>query len=178
MSSLLSDKDDYARITDLLLEAGHVLATQHYLERNVTDIAKETPSESELFCKKVVQWIDASDLVLFEVTTPCVEVGYDLATALNKSKPVLVLYKESTGVVPYGLKGLHDDRLLVQSYTDKNVSQVLDHALDWASIQANIRFGFPLAAQQAEYLAAAARKKQMSRASYIQSLLEKEMVRG
>lgn len=165
MGSVFGNKDDYTRITAVLESEGHRLVTRHYLERK---------SETEVFYKKVTRWINAADCVMFEVSTPCVEVGYDLALALNKAKPVLVLYKETVGVVPYGLKGLQHEKLQIVAYTDKNLTEVLQQALLWASEQANVRFDFPLSDDLAEYLEVAARKKQISRAAFLQLLLERE----
>jgi len=174
MTSLFGNTGDYARIAGVLESEGHRLVTRHYLERTIDDLEKELPSETELFYNKVLQWINDADFVIFEVSTPCVEVGYDLAQSLNKAKPVLVLYKEMTGVVPYGLKGLHHEKLLVAAYTDKNLTQVLQQALVWASEHANIRFSFPLSGDLAEFLDTAARKKQISRSTFLQLLLERE----
>ncbi len=178
MGSLFGDQAQYARIAAILESEGHSLITRHYLERTPEELDAETPQEAELFYKKVLAWVNQADFVVFEVTTPCVEVGYDLSLVLSKSKPALVLYNADIGVVPYGLKGLHLEKLQVSSYTDKNITEVLLQALNWASELANIRFNLPLDTKTAEFLDISATKKQVSRAAYLQQLLEKEMVRG
>lgn len=175
MGSLLGDQVGYGTIVDYLERCGHRLVTRHYLEKKPEKLESESPADAELFCKQVYTWISQADFVVFEVSTPCVEVGYDLSVALNKSKPVLVLYKQKTGVVPYGLKGLQVEKLQLASYTDENLAAVLQHGLDWASELADIRFNFPLDATTAEYLAVMAQKKGVSRATYLQQLLKKEM---
>ncbi|MDA1079767.1 MAG: hypothetical protein O2840_03740 [bacterium] len=178
MGSLFGDQKKYREIANILTAEGNFLVTEHHIEKNAKDLESESPEETELFYKKVSNWIDLADFVIFEVTTPCVEGGYDLSLALSKSKPALVIYNAETGVVPYGLKGLNLEKLQVSSYTDKNLKAVLLQALDWASKLADIRFNVPLDPTTAVFLDAATTKKQITRAAYIQQLLEKEMVRG
>ncbi|NCN82477.1 MAG: hypothetical protein GW947_00770 [Candidatus Pacebacteria bacterium] len=178
MGSLFDNQAGYAEIAAILESEGHHFVTRYYLERTPKKLEAEKPEEMELFYKKVLSWIKKADFVIFEVSNPCVEVGYDLSIVLSMSKPVLVLYNAEKGAVPYGLRGLHLEKLQVSSYTDKNLKEVLLQALDWASELANIRFDFPLDAEAAEFLDAAATKKQVSRVAFLQQLLEKEKIRG
>ena len=44
-----------------------------------------------------LKWLNESDIIVAEVSTPSLGVGFEIATALNKGKKVLCLFKNQKG---------------------------------------------------------------------------------
>ncbi len=170
------NRNDYVRIVSLIEKMGHDVVTKHALERNPTDIENESSAESELYAKKISTWMKKADIVVFEVTEPDVSIGFEVATALNLSKPVIILYRRDKRSIPHALKGIHSDRLQLLSYDDNTLDEMLELALDFAEETGDIRFNFFITPAINAYLDWVAKEKKLPRSVYLRNLIEKEMM--
>ncbi len=84
----------YPAIIALLRQHGTVL-TEH-VGRQALDGAGETALHAREIFARDVHWIDASDLVVAEVTTPSLGVGYELGRAEARGIPVIALFDETS----------------------------------------------------------------------------------
>lgn len=84
------DQSIYQSIIELLKKYGHVL-TEHIGNPNLTAHG-ESISDREIFSRDI-NWLDSSDVVIAEISTPSLGVGYELGRAESLNKPVLCLYK-------------------------------------------------------------------------------------
>ena len=85
----------YEKLIRLLENYGEVL-TEHIGEKSV--IMSETESYTdEYIYERDMSWLKESDLVIAEVTTPSLGVGYEIRYAVETNKPVLALYHEEAG---------------------------------------------------------------------------------
>lgn len=87
-----SDVDLYAELIELLEDHGEVL-TEHVGTEDVE--AKEAPqglSDGEIHDQDLA-WLREADVVVAEVTTPSLGVGYEIGRAVEWGKPVLCLYR-------------------------------------------------------------------------------------
>ena len=175
MGSLFGDKENYQKIVDFLASDGHISVSDHFLTRKKEDLDKETPAEAELYSKKVGAWLQSADVLVIEVSEPFVSAGYLIATALEQHKPVVILYKEKFGLPPYGLKGINNKRLQIHSYTDAKLKETLRHAMDTAESMMDVHFNFPIPSRLSTFLSTASQRRSMTRATYLKSLLEREM---
>jgi len=167
-------KSDYQRIVTKINDLGYELVTNHVLERDITQVESETEEESELQSKKLASWIKNADIVVFDTSAPEVSLGYEIALALNMSKPVIVLYRKELST-PHGLKGIKSDKLQLVSYNDTTLEEMLEYALDYAEEATDIRFNFFVTPTISAYLDWIARERKLPRSVYLRRLIENDM---
>lgn len=107
------DENIYAHIVDHLLERGFEVPTEHLARPEVMDLEKIVDPE-EVY-RRDIEWIDACDAVVAEVSTPSHGVGYEIAYALGIGKKVLCCYREGTPVSKM-ITGNRSPSLTVASY--------------------------------------------------------------
>jgi hypothetical protein len=175
MGAVDGNKKDYKKIIEIVESLGHEVVTMHAFEREIKDIENESPQEAELVAKKLLQWIKASDTVIYEISKPDISIGYEVANALNLGKPVIVLYRSNGGAIPHGLKGLNSDKLQIDSYDDDTLPELLKVALDYAQDVSDIRFNFFISPALSNYLDWISQHKKVPRSVYLRDLIEKDM---
>ncbi|MGB7296758.1 MAG: nucleoside 2-deoxyribosyltransferase, partial [Candidatus Aminicenantales bacterium] len=90
------DENIYQQLVDALLADGHEVPTlmnagpawQHM---------EGSPKPSEVY-RRDTRWIDESQVLIAEVSTPSHGVGYEISYALERNKPVLCIYRRGTRV--------------------------------------------------------------------------------
>lgn len=117
----------YQAITETLLNSGHEVPTAHLAETGVVDLEKIVDA-GEIY-QRDVNWIQACDALIAEVSTPSHGVGYEVAFALGLGKPVLCCH-QSGQVVSKMITGNPDKNLQVASYRDaKHVAEIVQNFL-------------------------------------------------
>jgi hypothetical protein len=76
---------------------------------------------------------------------------------------------------PIFLRGRQEEKLLILSYNNKNLEEVLESAVDYASEQQDTRFNFFISPQIGNYLDWVAKQKRVPRAVYLRRLIEEDM---
>jgi nucleoside 2-deoxyribosyltransferase len=85
----------YASIIDYLRRFGSVL-TEHVGSPGLMPSGEENLSDSQIH-RRDLQWLRQSDIVIAEVTTPSLGVGYEIGRAVESEKPVLCLFRNNRG---------------------------------------------------------------------------------
>lgn len=85
------DKELYFQLIQHLSKYGDVL-TEHVGDGDLTDWGEDGPTDEWIF-NRDVSWIEASDVVIAEVSTPSLGVGYEIARAETMNKKILCLYR-------------------------------------------------------------------------------------
>ena len=85
----------YLKIIDHLRQYGTVL-TEHIGDAQLTASGETGPSDSYIF-ERDMDWLRSSEIIVAEVTTPSLGVGYELGMAEALGKKVLCLYRKSEG---------------------------------------------------------------------------------
>ncbi|MFO7617989.1 MAG: pyridoxal-phosphate dependent enzyme [Bacteroidales bacterium] len=88
-----SDVLIYKELIDFLKSFGRVL-TEHVGEPSLTDEGHLPPAEIHA---RDLAWLRSADVVVAEVTTPSLGVGYELGKAVSLGKPVLCLFRRASG---------------------------------------------------------------------------------
>jgi hypothetical protein len=169
------NKEDYSLIVEIIKELGCDLITNHSLKRDISDIESETGEESEGYAKKMVGWIKEADVVVVEATKAVLGAGFELATALNLSKPVIALYRPEVGDPPHVLRGVDSERLQVISYTTDTLRDTLKQALDYATETQDTRFNFFISPKHQNYLDWISQNRKIPRSVFLRRLIEKHM---
>ena len=122
-----NDQAIYKLIVDHLLEAGNVVPTAHLSAPNVTGL-ESVVDPIEVF-ERDVTWVKDCDALIAEVSTPSHGVGYEVALALEKCKPVLCLYRKNAKVSKM-ITGNTTPTIRVSSYqTEGEALALLDNFL-------------------------------------------------
>jgi len=90
--SIRGERDDaelYNQIIEYLKTFGDVL-TEHVGSANIS--MQGESSKNQYIHDRDIKWIDECDVVVGEVSTPSLGVGYEIRDALNKNKKVLCLF--------------------------------------------------------------------------------------
>ena len=85
----------FIKINNLLKNYGIIL-DEHVANPNVSKI-EENHSLSEIY-NRDIEWLKDCDMVVAEVSTPSLGVGYELCFAENLGIPVIVLYDKNINV--------------------------------------------------------------------------------
>lgn len=107
------DERVYQQLVKALLEGGYQVPTAHIADAGVEEMdAREEPLD---IYQRDVDWIEDSDLLIAEVTTPSHGVGYEIGYALSLGKRVLCLHREDTAISKM-ISGNPDPLLTVHGY--------------------------------------------------------------
>ena len=86
------DKALYLQLIQHLARYGQVL-TEHVGDGSLTELGEDGPSDNWIYDRDM-SWIKASDVVIAEVSTPSLGVGYEIGKAEDMNKKMLCLYRE------------------------------------------------------------------------------------
>ena len=89
------ETDIYNNIITYLSSKAEVL-TEHVGSSELTIIGETNRSDGEIFLRDM-EWLQSADLVIAEVTTPSLGVGYELGIAEKLKIPALCLYQPIKG---------------------------------------------------------------------------------
>ncbi len=128
------DQPMYAAIVNHLRALGHHVLTAHLASANVMD--EEAVVDPVAVYRRDVAWVEACDAMIAEVTTPSHGVGYEIAYALDRRKPVLCCYRAGARVSKMIL-GNTAPQITVRAYRDEAEGlQVVDTFLTPLAIPA------------------------------------------
>ena len=88
-------KDAYLEIINHLKQYGEVL-TEHIGNQDLADSGEKGISEERIYNRDMF-WLKQSDVVVAEVSSPSLGVGYELSRAEKMGKRILCLYKLQKG---------------------------------------------------------------------------------
>ena len=97
-ASISGGRDDaprYAALISSLGAFGHVL-TEHIGSPGLSDGGEHGPEDHEIYARDM-GWLNAADIVVAEVTTPSLGVGYEVARAASLGKTVIALFRPDSG---------------------------------------------------------------------------------
>ena len=89
------ETDIYNNIITHLFSKAEVL-TEHVGSSKLTTIGETNRTNRKIFLRDM-EWLQSADLLIAEVTTPSLGVGYELGIAENLKIPVLCLYRLQKG---------------------------------------------------------------------------------
>ena len=133
--SIRGGRDDvklYKQIINYISTYGEVL-TEHIGNENLTKIGENINSDKFIFDRDI-KWLSSVNIVIAEVSTPSLGVGYELGIAETLNKPILCLYKKNnnkrlSAMINGNNKfscGFYEDflsiQLLIKDFMDKNTN--------------------------------------------------------
>jgi hypothetical protein len=129
-----SDREIYHGLIRHLRGFGDVL-TEHVGDQKLTVLGEERMPDEAIY-RRDIEWIRMADVVIAEVTSPSLGVGYEIACAEALDKPILCLYCPSSGARLSAMVA-GNPRLLVREYGElEEASRHLDRFLGSLGISA------------------------------------------
>lgn len=89
------DQEKYSKIIQHLKQYGDVL-TEHVGDQAIDALGEKNLS-SEFIFQRDIKWMKEADIVIAEVSTPSLGVGYELRLAEELKKKVLCLFRGTSG---------------------------------------------------------------------------------
>ena len=91
----LNDVDLYKTLIEHLKKYGNVL-TEHVGDEKLTKKTENLLSDKQIHDRDI-EWLLNSDVLVAEVTTPSLGVGYEIARAVEHNLSILCLYRPQEG---------------------------------------------------------------------------------
>lgn len=88
------DQAVYAQLIKLLRAHGTVL-TEHFGEASLTSAGENLPDQA--IHDRDLNWLRSADVLVAEVTTPSLGVGYEIGRAVEWGKRVVCLHRPAAG---------------------------------------------------------------------------------
>ncbi|NOR73909.1 MAG: nucleoside 2-deoxyribosyltransferase [Draconibacterium sp.] len=85
----------YLQIIEYLKTFGEVL-TEHIGDPNLTSLGDDGPSDKYIHDRDL-EWLQSSDILVAEVTSVSMGVGYEIGRAVETGKKVLCLFRPNSG---------------------------------------------------------------------------------
>ncbi|MFO7998272.1 MAG: nucleoside 2-deoxyribosyltransferase [Bacteroidales bacterium] len=86
-----ADKELYLLLIQHLTKHGHVL-TEHIGDPNLGKAGEDGQTDEWIY-QRDLEWLEESDVIVAEVSTPSLGVGYEIGRAESMKKPVLCLFR-------------------------------------------------------------------------------------
>lgn len=126
--------------------------------------------------KKTTDFLDKSDFSIFEASFPStLHIGHEISLAIEKGKPVVVLYSDEPGKAPMLFQGIKSDRIIWAAYNKTNLAKVVVQAIEKARAISDVRFNFFISPRLLSYLDFVAKKKMIPRSVFLRDLIDREM---
>jgi hypothetical protein len=175
-ASIVGKKDflpNYHAIITCLTQKGYRVQADHILQATEAHIHMKTRAERLKFHDQLEQWINECDFMVVESSFPSISVGYEISMALNKRKPVLILY--SVGDPPSLFAHHADEKIASEKYTLSTVDEIIGDFITYVQGASDTRFTFFITPQIASYLEKISKKEKMPKSVYLRKLIETHM---
>lgn len=168
---------EYERIVDCLKINGHEVLGDQALTITLDEIYKQTPEEKTSYLNLFKKQVSDCNVMCVEATFPStMNIGFQVAYALQKNKPVIVLYKKNKYHSTL-FDVLESDKLFYEEYTDQNLEVVLKNGLDFVDKKSDSRFNFYLPSNQVDYIDEVSKKDNLSRSAALRKVIAGAMER-
>lgn len=164
---------NYQRISEILKTKNVEVKDNHVLNVSEKDIQMQTKAERLKFHRTLEDSINSSDFLVAETSFPSISVGYEISMALDRGKPVLILYNEGD---PPSLFAYHEsEKIVSEKYTEESLPIIISDFLRFVRGEADTRFTFFISSKQAAYLAKMGKTNRVPKSVYLRSLIDKDM---
>lgn len=165
--------ENYRRIAELLKSKGVTVVDEHILSVSEKDIQLQSKAKRLAFHGQLEDWVNSSDFLVAETSFPSISVGYEISMALDRGKPVLILYSEGD---PPSLFAYHEnEKIVCEKYTIEALPAIITDFLHFVRGEADTRFTFFISSKQASYLAKQAKKHRVPKSVYLRNLIDSDM---
>jgi len=129
--SIRGGREDAALYNELIKHLGNYgeVLTEHIGELKMTHLGDDGPSD-QFIHDRDMEWLISSDVIVAEVTTVSMGVGYEIGRAVEMSKKVLCLFRPDAGKNLSAMIGGCPEIELVKYFTTEEAKKSIDYFLD------------------------------------------------
>lgn len=171
--ALKRSKSNFQKIYNEIEKLGHEHVSKIVIENNVEQFYQFENEQRKKYFLETMSNIRKADVVLVEASIHSLAIGYIVEKALELSKHVIVFHTKDNE--PFFFSGNDNERLQIIEYSLEDISTLLKDSLDYASGIRNMRFNIIFSNQMYNFLNRSAKDKNISKASYIRSLIHAQM---
>ncbi len=167
---------NYKLIAQEVKRLGHEIDATTVLNQDPKEMDTWNEQTSLDFHKKVMNGMKKADGLLIEASHASIGVGFNLASAVQLGKPVIIFFsgKEEPHLFRT-LEKINDKFQVVRYTTIEQLRKEIPPALAFATENQDTRFNFFISPEHAKYLDWIAQTYKMSRSVYLRRLINKEM---
>ncbi|MDQ6985958.1 MAG: hypothetical protein Q9M91_05895 [Candidatus Dojkabacteria bacterium] len=137
---------------------------------------KGTTVSAENLHDKIRKLIKNIDILITEVSVPDSKTGFEISQALGEKKIVIALKKDSVSDNEFEyIEGASSRNLIIKTYNPKNISDVIDSAVEEAKKKMDTKFILIISSEIERYLDWAASTKRMHKAQIVRNSIENMM---
>lgn len=163
----------YKKIISTLRE---LTGSEPYIALGDIDYEKATEKEIIQAVKKMVRKLHNADIVITENTYSVAAVGYDIATAINARKPVLVLKLQDRGRPgPHPINVLENRLLTYTEYTKDKLEEILENFIRTAKEKLDTKFILIISPEIDRYLEWSSDYRRLHKAQIVRNAVEKRL---
>jgi len=141
------------------------IKAKEYLER-FEDGSKSY--HSQLY-KKNIGLLQKADINVFDCSFDSLSIGFMIEKSLEYGKPTIVLYLKDN--LPFFLVGANDEKLVLRSYNERNLHNVITKSLDEAKIRRDKRFNFFISQELLAFLEQESTRQSTTKSTFIRNLI-------
>jgi len=169
-------ESNYRIIEQEVKRLGHEVDANTVLTQDPAEMDKFDENRSLAFHKSVMNGMKRADGLLIEASYPSIGVGFNLASAVQLGKPVIVFYsgKEEPHIFRT-LEKINDKFQVIRYSSHDQLRKEIPPALAFATENQDTRFNFFISPEHAKYLDWIAQTYKMSRSVHLRRLINKEM---
>lgn len=164
-------KINYQKIFESIESLGHKNIDDYKINTNPVNFYSSSDNIKSEIYKSALELIKKSDLVILEVSTHSLTMGYLIKYALDIKIPVIALYTNKNE--PGFAIGIEDENFQLIEYETATVKDTIKKAIKFACEAGDIRFNLLLSPKLNIFLKEASQKEGISKATLIRKLLNK-----
>ncbi len=171
-------KENYFLIRDHLIDDGHVILHDWLLKLKEHPKDKLVHEINNEEYKKIVKAVDEADLLIFEATVPSFSTGHLLTLAIQKKKPALFMWLDSSNWAKRKgfIYSIESEYIDIIPYNLSCYKNVIDSFIKKYSNYSNDqRFNLLIDKVERQYLDWKSNNTLKTRSNLIRSLIRKDM---
>lgn len=177
--SLMNDIQVLRQVIDTIHDKDHGLALdwiEAAYRRQV--VRKDSDAHWGWIYKRNLEAIVQADVVIAETSYEDLAVGYQIATAIQLRKPILLLRRDVVDRNAFAI-GIEDNWVSHAEYTDKSLASLVESFLDDNDLEVrDLRFNFFMNRRVHNYLRWVSFKTGKTKAEILRDLLKQDITRN
>jgi len=163
-------KNHHPFIYKTIVELGHIHIDDYKINSDHEKFYSSKDFLKANVYKSALNFVKQADLVILEVSTHSLTMGYLIKHAIDVHTPIIALHiKEHS---PGFILGIENDAFQLIEYNKENLKNKLKNAISYVENLEDVRFNLMLSPKVNIYLTEAAKEVNLSKAKFIRNLIK------
>lgn len=125
----------------------------------------------------IIQSTNESDLIIAECSFPDINIGYEIAYAIQYEKEVIILKSKESKMTIATDTFYSDKNIYIYEYDQTNILSTIKEALEFSAPQKYKKFNILFSPRMIARLNLISKKKNLPKSVYIRQIIEKSLSR-